>query len=137
MADDPKPAETAKAVQNVRLMRSKDFRVSFSNTFRIRTNGYDVGVTFGYQTEIPSGPVDAAQSQVVIIDEVEVVMTPVALKLFHLALSHNLEAIEAATGKQIELPQAMLDSLMAQKSRIFADLKAEIAATSGTSAKSD
>jgi hypothetical protein len=136
MADNPKPEVAAKPARPVRLLRSKDFRAIFSNTFRIRNNGYDVGVAFGYQSEIPSGPVLDNQSQAIITDEVEVVLTPAALKLFYIALSQNIEAIEAVTGKPIELPQAMLDQMVAQKSKLIADLEAELNPAPATAAKS-
>lgn len=136
MADDPKPAET-KPVQSVRFLRSKDFRNVFANTFRMRNNGYDVGIAFGYQSEIPSaGPLAANQSQVILTDEVEVAMTPVALKLLHMAILQNIEAIEAVNGKPIDLPQALLDNVAAQRDKMIADLKAEMQAAAGTERKS-
>ena len=122
MADDPK---VSTAPQSVRLTRSKDFRVAFTNTFRFRTGAADIGVAFGYQTELPPGS-PGAPDQVIIIDEVEVVFTPVMLKLLHLAIGDNIEAIEAATGKPIDLPQGVLDTLAEQRVKIKSDVAAQV-----------
>jgi len=128
MADDPKPTV---AQQTIRLMRSKDFRVAFANTFRIRSSPADIGIAFGYQTELPSGT-PGGPDQALIVDEVEVVLTPMALKLLQLALNDNIEAIEAATGKPVELPQNILDTLAEQKAKAKAALSSQVESSTKT-----
>ncbi len=113
MTDDPKPKLVPVAA---RLVRSKDFRVAFSNTFRFRTGAADIGIAFGYQTEIPAGPTLESQ-QNIIQDEVEVVLTPMMLKLLQMAISDNIEAFEKATGHPIELPQNFLDAMSEAKAK--------------------
>jgi Protein of unknown function (DUF3467) len=98
----------------LRLMRAKDFRVAFSNTFRFRLSNTDVGLAFGYQTEIP-GP-QSGSSQALIQDEVEIVMTPFTLKLLQKAISDNIEILEKQIGT-IQLPQELVDALDAAKAR--------------------
>jgi hypothetical protein len=120
MAEDPKPAIT---LPSARLMRSKDFRVAFANTFRLRTGAADIGIAFGYQTEVPGPTPNIGQN--IITDEVEVVVTPIMLKLLQIAITDNIEAFETATGKTIELPQAILDSLAEQKAKLKAELTEE------------
>jgi hypothetical protein len=122
MAEESKPA--ALSPVPVRLMRSKDFRVAFSNTFRFRTSATDVGIAFGYQSEIPSATPNGPD-QNIITDEVEVVLTPFTLKLLQLAINDNLEAIEAAQGKPVELPQEILDALAEQKEKVKSDVAAK------------
>jgi hypothetical protein len=125
MADDPKTGTPG--LLPVRMVRSKDFRVSFSNTFRFRVGAADIGIAFGYQTEIP-GSLPDGPSQHLIIDEVEVVITPTMLKLLSLAIADNIEAHETATGKTIELPQQLLDAMAEQKAKRRADLTEELKA---------
>ena len=107
MAEESKPGATVTQVP-ARLIRSKDFRVVFSNTFRFRVGQADIGIAFGYQSEIP-GP--GGQEQTILTDEVEVVLTPMMLKLFQLAISDNIETLETVLGKPIEIPQSILDGL--------------------------
>ncbi|MGD0023407.1 MAG: hypothetical protein ABSC37_02105 [Xanthobacteraceae bacterium] len=121
MADDPKPVTTPKTA---RFIRAKDFRVAFANTFRFRTGAADIGIAFGYQTEVPGPTPDSSQN--IIQDEVEVVLTPVMLKLMQMAIADNIEAIETATGSPIELPQTILDALAEQKAKLTAELAAEL-----------
>ena len=90
------------------------FRTVFSNTFRFRASHNDIGVTFGYATQIP-GPTPNVERNI-LQDEVEVVLTPLTLKLLKIALDDNLEAIEKAIGT-IQLPQEMLDALAEQKAK--------------------
>jgi hypothetical protein len=125
MAEDPKPS--APKIPAARLMRSKDFRVAFTNTFRFRVGAADIGIAFGYQTELP-GPTDGS-GQTVIIDEVEVVITPMMLKLLHIIMANNIEAYEAATGKTIELPQHLLEMMAEQKAKIKSELTEELKAS--------
>lgn len=117
MADEPKPAPSP-SPKPVRLIRAKDFRVAFSNTFRFRTGAADIGIAFGYQTEVP-GPAPGS-TQTVIQDEVEVVLTPVMLKLLHMAIADNIEAIETATGSPIEVPQDVLEGIAEEKAKLTA-----------------
>jgi hypothetical protein len=126
MADDPKPATATPPP--TRLVRSKDFRVAFANTFRFRTGAADVGIAFGYQTELPS-PIAGGTDQNLIIDEVEIVLTPVMLKLLHLAIADNIEVIETSAGKPIDVPQAILDALAEQRAKIRQELAAQINAS--------
>jgi hypothetical protein len=121
MADDPKPTPT----QAVRLQRSKDFRVAFSNTFRFRTGIADVGIAFGYQTELPPAT-PGGPDQNILMDEVEIVLTPMMLKLLHLAIADNIEAIETTSGKPIEVPQQILDALAEQRTKLKAELAAKL-----------
>lgn len=124
MTDVPKP--DAPKPPPVRLVRSKDFRVAFSNTFRFRVGAADIGIAFGYQTELP-GPSDGPSVNLV-SDEVEVVVTPTLLKLLQIAITDNIEAFEAATGKPIDLPQSVLDSLAEQKAQMKRDVTEELKA---------
>ena len=122
MADDQKPNPPPSPVP-ARFMRAKDFRIAFANTFRFRTGINDIGIAFGYQTEVP-GPVPNT-TQNIIQDEVEVVLTPVVLKLLHLAIADNIEAFETTTGHPIELPQFLLDAVAEQKAKLMATLKSD------------
>jgi hypothetical protein len=112
MADDPKPTE---AVQKpmARFTRTKDFRVTYANTFRIRLSAYDIGIAFGYQTEIPN-------DQAILQDEVEVVLTPLIMKVLRLALEDTVEAIEKAIGV-IQLPQEVVEAVAAAKAKATAE----------------
>lgn len=101
-----------------RVMRAKDFRVAFANTFRFRTGTNDIGIAFGYQTEVP-GPIPNS-TQNIVQDEVEVVLTPVVLKLLQMAIADNIEAFETTTGHPIELPQFLLDAIAEQKAQLMA-----------------
>lgn len=121
MPDEPK---LSAPTLPVRVMRSKDFRVAFANTFRFRTGQADIGIAFGYQTEIPGAPGGLDQS--IIIDEVEVVLTPTMLKNFQLAIADNIEAIETVQGKPIELPQNILDGMAEQRAKARAELAAQL-----------
>ena len=118
MADDanavaPKPQPTA-------LMRSKDFRTAFANTFRFRASPTDIGLTFGYATQLPSPTGDRNILQ----DEVEVVITPSTLKVLKIAIDDHLEAIEKMIGT-IQLPQDIMDVLAEQKKTMDAVAEAE------------
>jgi hypothetical protein len=90
-----------------RLIRSKDFRVVFANTFRVRSSISDIGVAFGYMTELPG-------DQTIVQDEVEVVFTPAMLKLLKIALDDNIENIEKIIGT-IQLPAEILEAIAAAK----------------------
>jgi hypothetical protein len=103
MADsDPKPEATEEAEKPVRLVRAPNFRAAYANTFRVRLGNNDVGIAFGYQTEIPN--------QTVIQDEVEVVLTPAVFKFLSLALTGAVQNIEKVFG-EIKLLPGMLDGL--------------------------
>jgi len=130
MAEESKPGATVTQVP-ARLIRSKDFRVVFSNTFRFRVGQADIGIAFGYQSEIP-GP--GGQEQTILTDEVEVVLTPMMLKLFQLAISDNIETLETVLGKPIEIPQSILDGLAEQRAKAKAELAAQL---QGSAPRSD
>ena len=89
---------------------------------RFRTGAADVGIAFGYQTELP-GTTPGGPDQNIIIDEVEVVLTPLMLKLLNMAIVDNIEAIEAVTGKVIDLPQNILDAMAEQRTKVKAELQ--------------
>ena len=112
MADDPKPAAIK---PQSGLLRSKDFRTVYANTFRIRASQADLGIAFGYATEVPSTTGD----RIIIQDEVEVVITPSTLKLLKMAVDDNLENLEKVIGT-IQLPQEILDALAEQKAKMAA-----------------
>src|SRR6266403_1079748 len=120
MANEVK--KSALTQTTVQMVRNKDFRTAFSNTFRFRASATDIGITFGYSTQIP-GP---GGERDILQDEVEVVLTPTTLKLLKMALDDNLEAVEKLIGT-IQIPQEILDLLAEQKA------KANAAAESGTS----
>jgi hypothetical protein len=50
-------------------------------------------------------------------------LTPVMLKLLHMAMADNIEAIEAAVGRPIEVPQIILDAMAEQKAKRLAELQ--------------
>lgn len=88
--------------QSPRLVRTSYFRTSYANTFRIRVGSDDIGIVFGYQTELPS--------QSIIQDESEIVVTPKVLKFLSLAIAQTIDQLEAVLGK-IELPPPALEFL--------------------------
>jgi Protein of unknown function (DUF3467) len=108
MADDPNAA--APKPQLPALMRSKDFRTAFANTFRFRASPADIGLTFGYATQLPSPTGERS----IVQDEVEVVITPSTLKVLKIAIDDHLEALEKIIGT-IQLPQEVVDALAEQK----------------------
>ena len=119
MADDNKKnAANQPAVQM--MVRNKDFRTAFSNTFRFRANPTDIGITFGYATQLPT----PTGERNILQDEFEVVLTPSTLKLLKLALDDNVEAIEKIIGT-IQIPQEILDALAEQKAKANAAAEAE------------
>jgi Protein of unknown function (DUF3467) len=102
MTDEaPKPA--TEAVRQARLIRTASFRTAYSNTFRIRLGTNDVGLTFGYQTEMPN-------NQAVVIDEAEIVFTPPLFKVLSHAIAEAVKGMESAFG-EIELPEEMQQAL--------------------------
>jgi hypothetical protein len=103
MADDTTPPAT----KTSRLIRSKDFRVIFTNNFRIRASTSDIGIAFSYTTELPG-------DQTIVQDEVELVFTPIMLKVLRLALDDNIEHIEKIIGP-IQLPAEFLEAVAAAK----------------------
>jgi hypothetical protein len=111
MADDSKQTELKQTP--IQMVRNKDFRVAFSNTFRFRASPNDIGITFGYATQVPA--VGGGERNI-LQDEVEVVLTPTTLKLLKIALDDNVEAIEKAIGT-IQLPQEMLEAIAEQKAK--------------------
>ena len=127
MADDQKPEPP----RPVRLIRSKEFRVAYANTFRFRTTVNDVGIAFGYNTELPSeliGGLPQAQ-QTLIQDEVEVVVTPSVLKVLHMAMTDNIEALEVELGAPIPVPQEVVDALAEAKAKLLAEKTQKKAST--------
>jgi hypothetical protein len=118
MADDPNAA--APKPQPTSLIRSKDFRTAFANTFRFRASPTDIGLTFGYATQVPSPTGDRNILQ----DEVEVVITPSTLKVLKMAIDDHLEVIEKMIGT-IQLPQEVVDTLAEQKKAMDAVAEAE------------
>jgi len=120
---------SASTLENLVTSREKMTAVKvlfgYSNTFRVRASPGDFGIAFGYQTELPSAT-PGGPDQIVIIDEVEIALTPIALKLLQIAVNDNLEAFEAATGKPVDLPQGVLEQMTGQKERLKAALVAQV-----------
>ena len=98
--DDPKAEQSQE--KPARLLRAPNFRVAYSNTFRIRLGNQDVGIAFGYHTEIPN--------QTIVQDEVEVVLTPQVFKILSLALPEVLGNLEKVCG-EIAVPSETLEML--------------------------
>jgi hypothetical protein len=100
VAEVDQKADTA--IKPTRLTRTTYFRTVYANTFRVRIGSDDIGITFGYQSELPG--------QSIIQDEAEVVLVPKVLKFLALALAHSVENLEVAIGK-IDLPPDALEAL--------------------------
>jgi hypothetical protein len=111
MADETKAPDAPKPP--IRVGRAKDFRVVYTNTFRVRLSSADLSITFGYQTEIPTPTGDQALIQ----DEVEVVFNPLSLKLFQMAMVDAVEGLEKSIGP-INIPQEILDAVAAAKLKV-------------------
>jgi hypothetical protein len=98
MADN----EPAPEKKPVRYIRSREFRNVYTNSFRMRATANDVGVNFGYQSELPN-------DETVLQDEVEIIMTPLTVKFLTLVLQSIVDDIEKQAGQKIEIPAEMLE----------------------------
>jgi hypothetical protein len=105
------------APPSIRLSRSKEYRTIYSNTFRAKMGSTEIGVVFGYQTEIPG------VGDNVIIDEAEIVMTTTTLKVLYLALRDFVEVIENAAGQPLVVSQGIVDALTQTKQKMIRDLE--------------
>jgi hypothetical protein len=108
MAIEPKP----NPVVPTQMIRNKDFRNVFSNSFRVRAAPTEIAITFGYATAVPAGNGERQILQ----DEVEVILTPATLKLLKMGIDDNLEAVEKVIGT-IQISQDVLDALAEQKAK--------------------
>lgn len=108
-------AEETEKKTPIRMLRSKDFRAVYANTFRVRAGTGDIGIAFGYQTEVPSQSGD----QSIIQDEIEIVVTPQVLKLLQLAIDDNVSALEKVIGP-IALPPGLVEALAEAKTKMQA-----------------
>ena len=85
------------------VIQSKNFRLLFANTFRLRIGDNDTAITFGAETDGPAGTLQ-------VVDEVQVLITPRIIKLLHFLLGSTIAELEKVTGP-IPLPQQILDSV--------------------------
>lgn len=101
MPDDPKPRPDAQ--KGGTYTRAKDFRVVYTNSFRLRIAQGEVAIAFGYQSEL-------ANDKSILTDEVEVVMAPLGIKFMVEALGQAVKEMEKQFGP-IELPEELKERL--------------------------
>lgn len=90
-------------VDRAEIVRSKDFRVIYSNAFRMRVGENDIGMVIGYATNLPT------EERPVVQDEAEIVVTPRQLKYMSRMIERAVQDIEAVFG-EIALPEYMADT---------------------------
>jgi hypothetical protein len=86
-----------------RVLRSKDYHEVFANAWRIRLGDNDCSVIFCLESTDESG-------KSVIIDQVQVVMTPKSLKILNILLSAGIASLEKILGT-IPVPKEMEERL--------------------------
>jgi hypothetical protein len=105
-------------VMAIRKKASKDFRVVAANSSRLRLGDNDCGLTFILETDDHEGPVQ--------IDEVQISLTPRALKLLNYTITKALGQFEELVG-HIALPPEQLRIVDQQYEAAFASAKANLA----------
>lgn len=89
-------------VDIAKIVRSREFRVIYSNAFRMRVGDNDIGMVIGYATNLPT------EERPVVQDEAEIVVTPRQLKYMSRMIARAVHDIEAVIG-EIALPEYMAD----------------------------
>src|ERR1700730_10762841 len=86
-----------------RIIRAKEYRTIYTNTFRVRIGDNDVGLIIGYQTQAPN-------DQMLVQDEAEIVVTPRQLKFMAQMFGRVVEDIESVIG-EVVLPEQMKEDI--------------------------
>ena len=95
-----------------KTVRSRDFRTIYANGIRFRIGDTDAGITFLIETDDETGTM-------IHEDQVQVVVTPKALKVIQIVISHGLAELERVFGpidlgaeKGAEIEKALAASAM-------------------------
>ena len=86
----------------LKTIRSRDFRIVFSNGARLRLGDNDAGITFLIETDDEAGTM-------VHEDQVQVLMTPRSLKILQLSLNHAMSELERAVGPIALAPEKLAE----------------------------
>lgn len=103
------PEKTTEPSFTLYASQSKNYRVIFSNSFRLRMGESDMGLTFGYQTQRPAEgnhSMGTVKAEPVLIDEAEIAVTAVQLKYMSEVIRRGIAEFEARFG-EIVLPAPM------------------------------
>src|SRR3954447_19808880 len=77
------------------IIRSPEYRITYSDTFYMRTTGVDFTITFGVQNSVPSGQARPLQA---IIEQVAIATTLPLAKTLVINLKKIIQVIEDEIG---------------------------------------
>jgi Protein of unknown function (DUF3467) len=95
-------ADETPVPQILATMRSKDFRTAYANSIRVRIGNNDCSIVFAYQTQL-------ADNRLVLMEEAEIIVSALSLKVLQKTLDKVIGDIETALGNEIPVPQEILD----------------------------
>jgi hypothetical protein len=85
-----------------KTIRSRDFRIVFSNGARLRVGDNDCGITFLLETDDETGAL-------IHEDQVQVAMTTKSLKILQLSINHVVADLERVIGPITLAPEKMAE----------------------------